>query len=77
MLAEQLGLLLLRSMIAPALALFPDLSHSNRHLRRTQGEDRHRVQDRFARIRHELTPCLIFRKIALKSQRLCHDATGG
>jgi hypothetical protein len=35
------------------------------------------VQDRFARIRHELNPCLIFRKIALKSQRLCHDGTGG
>ena len=47
-LAEQLGALFLRFVLAPALALFLYLSHSDRHLGRTERQDRDRLEDGFA-----------------------------
>ena len=55
---QKLALLRLRLVLLPmlpqALALFLDLAHADRHLRRTQRQDQHRVKDRLARIRHDL-----------------------
>ena len=55
--AEKLSLFFLRLVLLPillqALALVLDLDHSDRHLGRAQREDWNRLQDRFARIRHD------------------------
>ena len=51
-LAEQLGALLLGFVLAPALALFLYLAHADRHLGRAQRQDRDRLEDGFAHIRH-------------------------
>jgi hypothetical protein len=55
MLAKQLGPIP-GLVLPPALALFLHLAHSDRHLGRAQREDRDRMQDRVAHIRHGSTP---------------------
>src|SRR5262245_52189955 len=55
-LAEQFGALLLRFMLAPALALLFDLAHPHRHLGRAQGQDGDRLDIGFADIRHGRAP---------------------
>src|ERR1700704_5157347 len=56
MFAQKLRLLFLRRVVPPALALFLNLSHSDGHLRRMQREYWNRMEDQFARIRHDLKP---------------------